>query len=128
MRDVNELWRFADAVISMIREDQESGQIPPDVLTIDELDAYVDIDDYYRRVGLPIGNHDAAELRYAVGEEIGKRLAAAQGGPWHAIWRPADGKPQDIGRTVGYATRAEAQAIGREHVHTHGGAFHLRKS
>jgi hypothetical protein len=127
MTDINEVRRFTDAVIAMIREDQGSGQIPPDVLSVDELDNYVDIDDYYRRIGLPTGDHDAAELRSAVGEELGMRLAAAQGGPWHVIWRPADGSPRDIGRTVGYATQAEAQAVGREHLHAHGGGFHLRR-
>ncbi len=127
MTDITEVRRFTDAVISMIREDQGCGQVPPDVLSVDELDNYVDIDDYYRRIGLPSGDHDAAELRYAVGEEIGKRLAAAQGGPWHVMWRPSGGKPEDVGRTIGYATQAEAQAIGREHVHTHGGGFHLRR-
>lgn len=127
MTDINEVRRLADAVISMIKEDQASGQIPPDVLSVDELDNYVDIDDYYRRIGLPTGDHDAAELRNAMGEEIGSRLAAAQGGPWHVIWRPADGRRQDVGRTVGYATRAEAQAIGREHLRAHGGGFHLRR-
>lgn len=129
MTDIHEVQRFTDAVIAMIRQDQGSGQIPPDVLSLDELDNYVDIDDYYRRIGLPTGDHDAAELRYAVAEEIGTRLAAAQGGPWHVIWRPADGgRPQDIGRTVGYATQTEAQAVGREHLHAHGGGFHLRRA
>ncbi len=128
MTDINEVRRYTDAVISMIKEDQGSGQISPDVSSLDELDNYVDIDDYYRRISLPTGDHDAAELRYAVGEEIGRRLAAAQGGPWHVIWRRPDGGTQDIGRTVGYPTQAEAQAIGREHLHAHGGGFHLRRA
>jgi hypothetical protein len=127
MSDINDVRRFSDAVISMIKEDQASGQIPPDVLSIDELDTYVDIGDYYRRIGLATGDRDVAELRYAVGEEIGRKLAAAQGGPWHVIWRKPDGVTQDIGRTIGYATQAEAQAIGREHLHAHGGGFHLRR-
>jgi len=127
MTDIREVRRFTDAVISMIEEDQDSGQIPRDVLSVDELDNYVDIEDYYRRVGLPRGDHDMAELRDAVGEEIGRRLAASQGGPWHVIWRGPDGVTQDIGRTAGYATQAEAQAIGREHLHAHGGGFHLSR-
>jgi len=128
MTGVNEVRQYADAVISMIKEDQGTGQIPPDVVSLDELDNYVDIDDYYRRISIPSADHDAAELRNAVGEEIGRRLAAAQGGPWHVIWRRPDGGTQDIGRTVGYATQAEAQAIGREHLHAHGGGFHLRRA
>lgn len=127
MIDTAEVRRLTDGVISMIREDQGSGQIPPDVLSLDELDNYVDIDDYYRRVDLPVGDHGAAELRCAVDKEIGRRLAAAQGGPWHVFWRPSDGVPQEVGRTVGYATQAEAQPIGREHVRAHGGGFHLRR-
>jgi hypothetical protein len=128
MTDINEVRRYTDAVIAMIKEDQGRGQIPPGVSSLDELDNYVDIEDYYRRICLPTGDHDAAELRYAVGEEMGRRLAAAQGGPWHVIWRRPDGGTQDIGRTVGYATQAEAQAIGREHLHAHGGGFHLRRA
>ena len=128
MTDINEVRRHVDAVMSMIKEDQGTGQVPPDVSSLDELDNYVDIDDYYRRIRIPSADHDAAELRNAVGEEIGRRLAAAQGGPWHVIWRRPDGGTQDIGRTVGYATQAEAQAIGREHLHAHGGGFHLRRA
>jgi len=125
MTDINQVRQLSDAVITMIREDQGSGQIPPEVSSLDELDNYVDIDDYYRRIRLPTGDHDAAQLRHAVDEEIGRRLAAAQGGPWHVIWRRPDGETQDIGRSVGYATQEEAQAIGREHLHSHGGGFHL---
>jgi len=128
MTDINEVRRHVDAVMSMIKEDQGTGQVPPDVSSLDELDNYVDIDDYYRRVRLPTGDQDEAELRHAVDEEIGRRLAAAQGGPWHVIWRRPNGETQDIGRTVGYATQQEAQAIGREHLHAHGGGFHLRRA
>ena len=53
----------------------------PDVSSLDELDNYVDIDDYYRRICLPAGDHDAAELRYAVGEEIGRQLARLRAVP-----------------------------------------------
>ena len=127
MTDINEVRRFADAVMTMIKEDQGSGQIPADVSSLDELDNYVDMEDYYRCIRLPAGDH-VAEVRHAVDEEIGMRLAAAQGGPWHVIWRRPDGRTQDIGKTVGYATQAEAQAVGREHLHAHGGGFHLRRA
>jgi len=128
MTDINEVRRHVDAVMSMIKEDQGTGQVPPDVSSLDELDNYVDIDDYYRRVRLPTGDQDEAELRHAVDEEIGRRLAAAQGGPWHVIWRRPNGETQDIGRTVGYATQQEAQAIGRERLTAQGGGFHLRRA
>lgn len=127
MTDTAEVRRLADGVISMIREDQGSGQIPADVLSLDELDNYVDIDDYYRRIDIPADGHGAAELRSAVDKEITRRLAAAQGGPWHVIWRPPGGTAQEVGRTVGYATQADAQPVGREHVRAHGGGFHLRR-
>jgi hypothetical protein len=126
--DVNEVQRFTDAVMIMLKEDQASGQIPADLLSLDELDNYADIDDYYRRLRLFSGGHDMAELRSAVGEEIGRRLAAAQGGPWHVIWRAAGGEMRDVGRAVGYANQGEAQAVGREYVHAHGGGFHLRRA
>ncbi len=128
MTEVSETARHADAVIAMIKEDQTTGQIPADVSSLDELDNYVDIEDYYRRIRLPTGDHDAAALRCAVSEEIGRRLAAGQRGPWHVIWRRPDGQTQDIGKTAGYATQAEAQAIGREHLSAHGGGFHLRRA
>lgn len=127
MTDITEVQRFTDAIISLIREDQGSGQIPRDVLSVDELDNYVDVDDYYRRIGLAAGDHDGTELRCAVDDELGRRLASTQGGPWQVMWRPREGTPQNIGRTVGYATQAEAQAIGREYVRTHEGGFHLRR-
>jgi len=101
----------------MLKEDRASGQIPADVSSLDELDNYVDIDDYYRRLPLPAGGYDIAKLRNAVSEEIGRRLAAAQGGPWHAIWRGPDGETRDVGRAVGYASQAEARAVGRGNTH-----------
>jgi hypothetical protein len=128
MTDIHELGRLSDAVIAMIGEDQDSGQIPPDVSSLDELDNYVDIDDYYRRIRMPTGDHNAVQLRQAVDEEIGRRLAAAHGGPWHVIWRQPDGSTQDIGKTVGYATQDEAQAVGRQYLHSHEGGFHLRRA
>jgi hypothetical protein len=128
MTDAPEVAQHADAVIAMIKEDQRTGQIPADVSSLDELDDYVDIEDYYRRIPLPVGEHDATAMRHAIGDEIGRRLAAGQGGPWHVIWRRPDGQTQDIGKTVGYATQAEAQAIGREHLTVHGGGFHLDRA
>jgi hypothetical protein len=71
---------------------------------------------------------DIHQLRLAVDEEIGKRLAAAQSGPWHVIWRGRDGETRDIGKSAGYATQDEAQAVGREYLHSHGGGFHLRRA
>ena len=115
-------------MIAMIKEDQGTGQIPADVSSLDELDNYVDIEDYYRRIRLTGVDHAAAEQRCAVATEIGKWLAAGQGGPWHVFWRRPDGLTQDIGKTVGYATQSEAQAVGREHLNAHGGGFHLRRA
>jgi hypothetical protein len=64
--------------------------------------------------------------------EVGRLTDAVigedQGGPWHVIWRRPDGKTQDIGKTVGYATQDEAQAIGRQYLHSHGGGFHLLRA
>jgi hypothetical protein len=65
-------------------------------------------------------------------DEVGRisdaEIAMDQGGPWHVIWRRPDGKTQDIGKTVGYATQDEAQAIGRQYLHSHGGGFHLSRA
>jgi hypothetical protein len=36
--------------MTMLKEDQASGQIPAGVSSLDELDNYVDVDDYYRRL------------------------------------------------------------------------------
>ncbi len=128
MTDVSEVQRYTDAVIAMIRQDQGTGQIPADVSSLDELDNFADIEDYYRCVRLPAGDDEAAALRCAVVEQIGRRLAADQSGPWHVIWRRPEGQTQDIGKTAGYATQAEAQAVGREYLHAHGGGFHLRRA
>lgn len=89
MTDAAEVAQHADVVIAMIKEDQGTGQVPPDVWLLD---------------------------------------AADQGGPWHVTWRRPDGRTQDIGKTVGYATQGEAQCIGREHLTAHGGGFHLRRA
>ena len=63
MTDVSEVRRHADAMIAMIKEDQGTGQISADVSSLDELDNYVDIEDFYRRIRLTAVDHDAAELR-----------------------------------------------------------------
>jgi hypothetical protein len=64
---------------------------------VDELDNYVDIDDYYRRIGLPTGDHDVAELRHAVGEEIegaSQQLSGSIGGQRRYTWARAS--PADV--------------------------------
>jgi hypothetical protein len=120
--------RFATAIMTMIKEDQDSGQVPRTVSSLDELDDCVDIEDYFRQIGLPSGDQDATDLRDAVTAEVGRQLASASGGPWHVVWKPAGGASAEIGRTAGYATQAEAEAVGREHVHTSGGGFSLRRA
>lgn len=73
--------RYADAVMAMIKQDQDTGQVPRGVCSLDELDDTVDIGDYYRLVQMPVGTHEAAELRNAVSDEVDRRLAGAQAGP-----------------------------------------------
>jgi hypothetical protein len=48
--DVNEVQLCTDAIMTMLKEDQASGQIPAEVSSLNELDNYVDVDDYYRRL------------------------------------------------------------------------------
>lgn len=128
MSDPDKVRRFATAIMTMIKEDQDSGQVPRGVLSLDELDDCVDIEDYFRQIGLPSGDHDATSFRDAVTAEVGRKLESASGGPWHVVWRPPGGTSAEIGRTVGYATQAEAEAVGRERVHTSGGGFSLRRA
>jgi len=123
--DTEEVRRYAEAVMSMIKEDQDSGQVPRDVASVDELDNFVDLGDYYRQADLPSGSHEAACLRDAVSGEIGRRLSESQTGPWHVTWKHPGGQASDIGRAVGYPTRAEAEAVGREYLAAHGGAFYV---
>lgn len=127
MTDPGEARRLADAIIAMIKEDQDSGQVPRAVGSLDELDDSVDIEDYFRLAHMPEAEHDAAELRADVIAEVARRLEATQGGHWHVIWKQSGGPSADIGRTAGYRKKAEAEAIGREHVEAHGGRFNLRK-
>jgi hypothetical protein len=113
LTDTEDVRGHADAIIAMIREDQEDGQVPRDVSSWDELDDSVDTADYYRQAQMPSGTPDAAERRNAVSSEISPRLAGSQGGPWHVAWRLAGGQEQEIGRRVGHPTRAEAEAVSR---------------
>ena len=86
MADTNEVRRYADAIITLIKEDQEAGQVPRDVCSWDELDDSVDTEDYYRQAQLPVGTPAATGLRDAVNDEVSRRLAASQGGPWGVTW------------------------------------------
>ena len=71
--------RYADAIMAMIKEDQDTGQVPRGVCSWDELDDSVDVGDYYRLAKMPTGARAAAGLRDAVHDEVGRRLASAQG-------------------------------------------------
>ena len=82
MTDTEDVRRYADAIMAMIKQDQDTGQVPRDVCSWDELDDTVDAGDYYRLAQMPSGTPDAIGLRNAVSEEVGRRLAgAARGGP-----------------------------------------------
>jgi hypothetical protein len=128
MTDTNEVRRYADAIITLIKEDQDAGQVPRGVCSWDELDESVDTEDYYRQARLPAGSRDASDLRNAVNDEVSRRLAASQGGPWGVTWTSPDGRARDIGRAIGYATRAEAEAVGQEYLSNHGGAYQVHGS
>jgi hypothetical protein len=124
MPDQEEVQRYADAIMAMIREDQDSGQVPRDACSWDELDNTVDANDYYRKAGMPSGTA-AAELCDAVNDEVGRRLSGAQGGPWRVTWIPSRVAALNIGRKVGYATREEAEAVGKQYLAEHGGQYHV---
>jgi hypothetical protein len=126
MTSTDDVQIYADTILGMIREDQHTGQVPPSVCSWDELDTSVDADDYYRRARMPSGSGQAGVLRHAVADEITRRLARSQGGPWHVMWINPDGGAVDISRTIGYPTMAEASAVGQEYVTQHGGAFHVQ--
>jgi len=81
MTRAKDVRRYADAIMAMIKEDQDTGQVPRGVCSWDELDDSVDAGDYYRLAQLPTGARGAADLRNAVQDEVGRRLAAAQGDP-----------------------------------------------
>jgi hypothetical protein len=120
---MDEIQRYADAIEAMIREDQASGQVPGDVSSWDELDESVDTEDYCHQARVPSG---AAGLRDAVAAEVSRRLSGSQGGPWHVIWAGPGGAAAEISRTIGYPTRAGAEAVGREYLAEHGGVFHVQ--
>jgi len=73
--------RYADAIMAMIKEDQDTGQVPRGVCSWDELDDTVDVGDYYRLAKMPTGTHAAARLRNAVNGEVARRLAEVPAGP-----------------------------------------------
>jgi hypothetical protein len=125
MTRTGDVQRYTDAIMAMIKEDQDSGQVPRDVSSWDELDDSVDTDDYCRQAQLPSGTREAIDLRNAVGDEVSRRLAGSQGGQWGVSWTHPDRPALNIGRTIGYATRAEAEAVGLEYLAEHGGAFHV---
>jgi len=128
MTDTNQVRRYADAIMTLIKEDQDAGQVPRDVCSWDELDDSVDTEDYYRQAQLPPGTPETIDLHNAVNDEVSRRLAASHGGPWGVTWTAPGGHPRDIGRTIGYPTRAEAEAVGREYLNKHGGAYQVHSS
>jgi hypothetical protein len=128
MTDAEDVQRYADAILAMIKEDQDSGQVPRDVFTWDELDASVDTDEYCRQAQMPSGTAGAAALRNAVTDEVSRRLTQPQAGPWNVTWTGAGGRSVDIGRTIGYATREEAEAVGERYLTDHGGAYRVHDS
>ncbi len=126
MSDAQNIQRYADAIIGMIKEDQASGQVPGDVSSWDELDDCVDTEDYCRQARLPSGTSPEAGLRDAVIAEVGRQLSESHGGPWHVMWSGPGQAASEIGRTVGYGTKDRAEAVGREYVAEHGGMFHVQ--
>jgi hypothetical protein len=76
MTFTEDVQRYADAIMAMIKEDQDTGQVPRNVCSWDELDDTVDVGDYYRLARMPAGNDAAAELRNAVNDEVARRLAS----------------------------------------------------
>jgi len=79
MTGAEDVQRYADAIMAMIKEDQDTGQVPRGVCSWDELDDSVDVGDYYRLAKMPTGTRAAVGLRDAVHDEVGRRLARAQG-------------------------------------------------
>ena len=80
MTNAEDVQRYADAIMAMIKEDQDTGQVPRGVCSWDELDESADAGDYYRLAQMPSWAGDAFNLREAVNDEVGRRLAVAQGG------------------------------------------------
>ena len=81
MTGAEDVQRYADAIMAMIKEDQDTGQVPRGVCSWDELDDSVDAGDYYRLAKMPAGTSAAAELRNAVNDEVARRLAGVQAAP-----------------------------------------------
>ena len=81
MTFTEDVQRYADAIMVMIKEDQDTGQVPRDVCSWDELDDTVDVGDYYRLARMPTGSRAAAKLRNAVNDEVARRLTGVQAGP-----------------------------------------------
>jgi len=81
MTFTEDVQHYADAVMAMIKEDQDTGQVPRGVCSWDELDDTVDVGDYYRLAKMPTGTCAAAELRNAVSDEVARRLAGVRAGP-----------------------------------------------
>jgi len=79
MTNTENVQRYADAIMAMIKEDQDTGQVPRNVCSWDELDDSVDPADYYRLARMPSGTPEAIALWNAVNEEVGRRLARACG-------------------------------------------------
>jgi len=77
MANPQDVHRYADAIMAMIKEDQDTGQVPGNVCSLDELDESVDAGDYYRLARLPSGTPDAIDLRNAVNDEVNRRLAGS---------------------------------------------------
>lgn len=125
MTNTGDVQRYADAIMAMIKEDQDSGQVPRGVSSWDELDDSVDTDDYYRQARMPSGTREAIDLHNAVNDEVGRRLTGSQGGPWGVTWAHPDQPARNIGRTIGYATQAEAEEVGQEYLTQHGGTYHV---
>ena len=92
MVNTADVQRYADVIMAMIKQDQDSGQVPREVSSWDELDDSVDTDDYYRQALLPTGTPAATDLHNAVNDEVTRRLSGAQGGPWMVTWTPP-GRP-----------------------------------
>ena len=128
MTDTSEIRRYAGTIMMLIKEDQDAGQVPRGVCSWDELDDSVDTEDYYRQAQLPAGTRAADDLRNAVNDEVSRRLAASQGGPWGVTWTSPDGRARDIGRAIGYPTRTEAETVGQEYLSRHGGAYQVHGS
>lgn len=122
MTHTDDVQHYADVIMAMIKQDQESGQVPRDVCSWDELDESVDTADYYRQARVPGAPQD---LREAVSQEVGRRLTQAQGGRWTVTWTSPDGRSHDISRGTGYATEAEAEAVGRDYTSQHGGVYRV---